>query len=306
MVQKNINDLTLSFEVQVSVIIPFYKNKKWLEEALDSVYNQIFLDFEIILVNDGSPEDIGELLTRYSQVKVITIENSGPGKARNVGIDKAIGKYIAFLDSDDLWDVEKLSIQVKFMNENNCAWSHSNYLQFWDTRNDFRKINCKMEGNIIPQMFLRCPIATPCVMIRSSILVNNVELRFSEVKRVGEDSYFWFKIAEKHDLFFIDKYLSKVRLRGKNAAFQAYLQLKSRSEYYDFIKEYKIGYSNSIHYKIVKSAFYSCRVSFKLVELLTKKLLLKDPQRELLSKVFFTLPYIYIKSIFYIFEKKLN
>ena len=76
MVQKNINDLTLSFEVQVSVIIPFYKNKKWLEEALDSVYNQIFLDFEIILVNDGSPEDIGELLTRYSQVKVITIEKT--------------------------------------------------------------------------------------------------------------------------------------------------------------------------------------------------------------------------------------
>ena len=87
---------------EVSVIIPFYAGVDWLSEAVDSVLLQTFKDYEIIVVNDGSPENMTEFLTQYSnKIKYIKKENGGPSTARNVGIDAAIGKYIAFLDSDD-------------------------------------------------------------------------------------------------------------------------------------------------------------------------------------------------------------
>jgi glycosyltransferase involved in cell wall biosynthesis len=100
----------------VSIVIPTYNQPAFLLEALDSVFAQTFEDYEIIVVNDGSTDDTAERLKRYgSRIRLITQENQGIGRARNRGMDEASGRYIAFLDHDDLWHPLKLESQVRYM-----------------------------------------------------------------------------------------------------------------------------------------------------------------------------------------------
>lgn len=103
----------------VSVVIPTYNTAKYIGYTLDSVLNQTYKDFEIIVVNDGSTDNTIEVLKPYTeQIRYIYQKNGGRSKARNTGIQAANGKYIAFLDSDDLWTPAKLERQVEIMEEN--------------------------------------------------------------------------------------------------------------------------------------------------------------------------------------------
>lgn len=102
-----------------SVVIPYYKKRRYIERCLDSVYNQSFKDFEIILVDDGSNDDIAELIEqKYPQVKLIQQSNQGVSAARNKGIANAIHEYIAFLDADDCWGSSYLDYAAKVIDEN--------------------------------------------------------------------------------------------------------------------------------------------------------------------------------------------
>ncbi len=95
---------------EISVIIPIYKVEKYLQECLDSVINQTFSDLQIVLVDDGSPDGCGAICDKYAEtddrIVVIHQENSGLSNARNAGIAKAVGKYICFIDSDDIVSLE--------------------------------------------------------------------------------------------------------------------------------------------------------------------------------------------------------
>lgn len=93
---------------EFSIIVPIYKVEKYLEICIDSIIGQSFCNFELILVDDGSPDTCGEICDRYSssdtRVKVVHKENGGLSSARNAGLDIATGKYVIFIDSDDFWD----------------------------------------------------------------------------------------------------------------------------------------------------------------------------------------------------------
>lgn len=93
---------------EFSIIVPVYKVEKYLKICVDSIIRQSFCDFELILVDDGSPDTCGEICDKYStsdtRVKVVHKENGGLSSARNAGLDAATGKYIIFIDSDDFWD----------------------------------------------------------------------------------------------------------------------------------------------------------------------------------------------------------
>ncbi|PKB52360.1 hypothetical protein CRH03_16550 [Clostridium sp. HMb25] len=110
---------------KVSVIIPFYKGVNWLDEAVDSVIAQDYPEVEIIIINDGSPEDLTRFLKKYKDaVIMLTQKNKGPAAARNTGINAATGKYVAFLDADDIWMPGKLKCQIEAMEQQNAVWGN--------------------------------------------------------------------------------------------------------------------------------------------------------------------------------------
>jgi glycosyltransferase involved in cell wall biosynthesis len=102
----------------VSVVIPTYNQPAFLHEALRSVFAQTFRDYEVVVINDGSTDDTAAQLAQYAgRIRLITQDNQGIGRARNRGMDEARGRYIAFLDHDDLWHPQKLETQVAFMQD---------------------------------------------------------------------------------------------------------------------------------------------------------------------------------------------
>ena len=98
----------------VSVVIPAYNAEEYIAETLDSVLSQNYSDYEILVIDDGSTDHTGEVLAHYGdRIHLFQKPNGGPASARNLGLKHARGRYIAFLDSDDLWHPEKLARQVE-------------------------------------------------------------------------------------------------------------------------------------------------------------------------------------------------
>jgi glycosyltransferase involved in cell wall biosynthesis len=114
--------------VKVSVIIPVYNAARCVAVAVGSVLAQSFTDYEIIVVDDGSTDDITEALRPYgNRVRLLRQENAGPAAARNTGINAANGDWIAFLDADDEWLPEKLAVQMAILEKNpQLKWCGSN------------------------------------------------------------------------------------------------------------------------------------------------------------------------------------
>ncbi len=110
---------------KVSVVIPTYNRAHCVGEAIESVLAQTYKDFEIIVVDDGSTDNTAEVLARFGdRIRVIRQENSGVSAARNAGIRAARGEWVAFLDSDDVWESEKLKIQVDDLKKYPDAVAH--------------------------------------------------------------------------------------------------------------------------------------------------------------------------------------
>ena len=221
---------------KVSVIIPFYSHKEWLEEALESVFAQVYDNLEVILINDGSVEDISDLTECYGdKITYIEQENKGAAAARNRGIEEATGEYIAFLDADDIWTPEKLETQIEAMKRAGAKWSHMSYVTFGDVKASNIDLSW-FQGKVYPKVLARNPIATPCVVIESSILKQDRGLRFNEKYRYGEDNYLWVKLARQYELCLVEKPLVKVRIHGNNASKSVFAQLEAREQAYKAIK----------------------------------------------------------------------
>ena len=116
----------------VTIVTPVYNSIDYVGDSIQSVINQTFQNWEMILVDDGSNDGSFELISSINKIenriKIIrNKENRGPGISRNKAIKLAKGKYIAFLDSDDLWHKDKLNIQIELMEENKWSFSHTSY-----------------------------------------------------------------------------------------------------------------------------------------------------------------------------------
>lgn len=280
----------------VSVIIPFYNNKSWLKEALISVVNQEYSNLDVIIINDGSDENIDDLIVEFSNFHFYYIKNVGAGQARNYGIEKAIGEYVCFLDSDDFWDKNKIKDQLDYMLSENLVWCHTNYVKFWENSiKKQKKVNTKFFGKIIPKMFIYCPIATPCVMIKRIVFIENKDIRFASYK-VGEDSYLWMQIAQLYDLGYLNKFLTFVRIRGTNAALSSFSQLQSKAQLYIFIKNNKKLFKSNLQYLLIVLGFL---LSYKLYHFIIffQKRNLSVKMINYLSYLFYAIPYIYLKII---------
>ncbi|KAB1066526.1 glycosyltransferase family 2 protein [Tamlana haliotis] len=116
----------------VSIITPLYNSEAFILETINSVIQQSYRPWELLLIDDGSTDDtlkiIQPYLDKYSNIKLLKNKiNSGAAVSRNKGIYAATGDYIAFLDADDLWKPNKLEVQIRFMETNNCDVCFSSY-----------------------------------------------------------------------------------------------------------------------------------------------------------------------------------
>lgn len=284
---------------EVSVIIPFYRGIDWLREAIDSVLSQTFDDYEIIVVNDGSNEDTSDFLKQYGE-KIVYIkkENGGPSTARNVGIEAATGRYIAFLDSDDRWLKTKLEIQVEGMKNSGAVWSYCGYRTFGIAQSVYYTMTSSKEPMI--QRHNSPFIATPCVMVDRQYLIEHSDIRFNTNLRYGEDSFFWLMINADNPILAIPEILVEVRMRGGNASKRARVQLKARSSVWKCRIENKEQlidkYDISLLYKWASEL---CVFEDAVISLFEKKY---SPElTEKISKILFVIPWALFKI-----ERKLN
>ena len=193
----------------VSVIIPTYNRRDLLREAIRSVLEQSFRDFELIVVDDGSEDGTREMIQREfpGLLTYIYQENQGVSRARNRGIETSRGKYIAFLDSDDLWLKKKLERQVQFMQQNPEAMICYTD-EIWIRRGvrvNPKKKHAKHSGWIYPQCLPLCIISPSSVLMRRELLeeVGGFDPEFP----VCEDYDLWLRVALRYPIHLIPEKL---------------------------------------------------------------------------------------------------
>lgn len=125
----------------ISIVIPIYNAEKYLEECLNSIKNQTYKNFEVIMVNDGSKDDSETICMNFlrsdSRFRYLKKENGGVSSARNVGLDNVEGDYITFIDADDWVDENHLEILIDGIIKNNCEVAISSYMRFINTRDTY-------------------------------------------------------------------------------------------------------------------------------------------------------------------------
>jgi glycosyltransferase involved in cell wall biosynthesis len=199
---------------KVAVIIPAYNSMKFLPRTLDSVLRQTFQDYEVVIVNDGSKDGIEDWARAIDdrRVRLISQANQGQSAARNTGISHSKGDYIAFLDSDDLWDPQKLEKQVDVLDQNpdvGLVYTWVDELSIEDKV--LKKVwRISDEGNVWERLIQGNMIACGSVpMIRRSC-VEKVGL-FSKFPFACEDWDLWVRIAAEYPFKVIREVLAYYR-----------------------------------------------------------------------------------------------
>lgn len=160
----------------VSVVMPTYNCASFIEESILSVINQTLTDWELLIVDDCSTDNTYEVLKpyldKYTNIRYTVLkENGGPAVARTEAIRMACGKYVAFLDSDDLWEPDKLEKQIAFMKETGAAFSCTAYRQIDETGNRLNKVLVPPEKTDYNTMLrLSDPVGNLTVMYDQEIL----------------------------------------------------------------------------------------------------------------------------------------
>ena len=164
---KEVNEL-------VSIITPIYKCEKFVKDTIECVLNQTHDNWELLMVDDCSPDNSADIIKKYakddSRIKYIKLEkNSGAAVARNKALHESKGRFISYLDDDDLWKNEKLEKQVNFMLDNNYAFTCTDYEKIDENGNSLNKI-IKIPKKVNYNLFLRNTIIqTVGVMIDTKL-----------------------------------------------------------------------------------------------------------------------------------------
>jgi len=226
---------------KISVIIPIYNTEKYLRQCLDSVVNQTLKDIEIICINDGSTDSSLQILNEYAnkdnRIVVINSTNEGAGASRNKGLAISNGKYLAFWDSDDFFELDALKKFYDVAEENQCDVVCSFYKKFCDITGNInfiklgnfidKKIFYKEESPRLIRIFTPNPWSK--VFKRSFIIKNN--LKFQEISRTNDLFFVYSAIAMSAKTAILEEYLIIYRINN-----MASLQNNNNKSCLDFIK----------------------------------------------------------------------
>ncbi|MFD0762122.1 glycosyltransferase family 2 protein [Lutibacter aestuarii] len=248
----------------VSVIIPTYNREKYLLQALNSVANQTYTNLEIIVVDDGSDINYAEkICEKIKNCKYYYKRNGGLSSARNYGVSKAKGEYIAFLDDDDYWRVDKLQIQVAVLNKKSSIDLVHSAAEVVDEKGlrvgkvigaAQNKVN-KRSGYVFWNALGVWVVKSPTPLIRKSVF--KPDLLFDETIKVGEDIDFYQRLFYRHKVYYINKPLAFYR---EHAAIG---RLSTQQEKY-------IGIEKKMYANFLKMGVYNVilkkRIAFKLLK----------------------------------------
>jgi len=252
----------------VSIITPMYNSENFIIQAIESVLSQTYANWELLIIDDNSNDSSVEIVKKYSKqdqrIKYfLNIEDSGAANCRNIAISKANGKYLAFLDSDDIWKKNKLEYQINFMTEKNISFSYTS----------FQKID--LDGNIINEI-----IKAPAIMNYRKLLLFNwignstviydsniLGKVYSPIIAKRNDYALWLKILRTSNIkgCGIEKILTYYRVGHQSLSKNKLTLMKYQWEVFRKIEE--LSLINSIYHFIMwiilKSVF---KIKMKIIK----------------------------------------
>jgi len=180
----------------VAIILPSYNSSDTISASINSILNQTYTNWKLIIVDDGSDEITKNILLKYKKNKKIKIfflkRNKGAAYCRNLAIKKSKSYYIAFIDSDDLWQKNKLNLQINFMQKNSYFFTYTNY-------KTFKSDSLKKKTILTPSKFnfnafvKNTSIATSTMIVKRSTAD---KIKFSNTK-ICEDYYYKCQLLKK-------------------------------------------------------------------------------------------------------------
>lgn len=192
----------------VSVIMPAYNAEEYIAESIDSVVDQTYKNWELIIIDDGSTDNTKAIAKKRAEkdnrVQYLYQENGKQGKARNYGINKSKGEYIAFLDADDLWVKEKLEIQIQFLKKHpkiDLVFSKGYYLKDKKKTEFDIEIRNEWTKDDLPKFieFNKIPILS--VIVKRESLLEVSSFAESDQTQFGEDYLLWLMLLSKNNRF---------------------------------------------------------------------------------------------------------
>ncbi len=233
----------------VSIIMPSYNTDRFIQETIECVLSQTYSNWELIIVDDCSSDKTKELLSKIidSRIKVIYNEkNSGAAVSRNKALAVAKGRYIAFLDSDDLWHSDKLQKQVEFMRDNGYHFSYTKYEEISEAG---EPLNIFISG---PKCITRHKMLNYCWMGCLTVMYDADYVGTIQIKDVkkNNDYAMWLKVSEKTNCYLLDENLAKYRIRQGSISRQSKLKL---------IKHHYLLFRVAEERSVVSSVFLTMR-----------------------------------------------
>ncbi|MCS5420483.1 MULTISPECIES: glycosyltransferase family 2 protein [Psychrilyobacter] len=219
--------------MMVTVLMPVYNAGEFLREAMDSILNQTYEEFEFLIINDGSTDSSVNIIESYEDERIKLVhntENMGLIKTLNKGIEIARGKYIVRMDADDIAETNRIETQVNFMESNDdVAVAGSNGVIFLSDKPMIKKptdfpiryteIRCRL--------LFESPIMHPAVIMRKNVLLEN-NYRYRDEYKDTEDYGLWVEIAKDHKIVNIPKKLLRYRIVSSSMTNQALKKMSDR------------------------------------------------------------------------------
>lgn len=209
----------------VSIIMPSYNTGKFIKESIDAVLDQTYINWELLIVDDCSNDNTDEVVMPYladERIKYLKNEkNSGAAVSRNRALREAKGKWIAFLDSDDLWAPEKLQKQILFMEKNDYHFSYTSYIEIDEASNPNGKRVTGPKRITKTGMFNYCWPGCLTVMYDAETVGL---IQIGDIKK-NNDYAMWLQACKKADCFLLDEELAKYRKRSGSISNHGYTAL---------------------------------------------------------------------------------
>ena len=209
----------------VSIIMPSYNTANYIGESINSVINQSYKNWELIIVDDCSTDNTDEVIKDFlkdSRIKYLkNKENSGAAISRNKALRMAKGEWIAFLDSDDLWNHKKLEKQIKFMEQNKYNFSYTKYREIDEQGNN---LNIEISG---PKKITKFRMYNYCWLGCLTVMYNRKKIGLIQIKDIkkNNDYAMWLKICKKENCYLYPNSLALYRKRNGSISSQSYLKL---------------------------------------------------------------------------------